>query len=336
LSGGREVAEGMGDSTILVTGAGGFIGSHLTEQLVRQGKLVRAFVHYNSAGHRGWLEESPLASDIEFAKGDIRDFDAVSRATQGCSVIFHLAALVGIPYSYVSPQAYLRTNIEGAYNVLESARMSGVERLVLTSTSEVYGNAREVPINELHLVNCQSPYAASKAAADQLGLSYHRSFGLPVTLVRPFNTYGPRQSLRAVIPTIIAQLLSGESAIDLGNLHPRRDFTFVEDTVAGFLAASAADSLIGEVVHVGSGTAVSVGELAAQLGRLTGHAFTFKLDQSRVRPAASEVDQLVCDNGKLRLNTVWQPAVTLDEGLLRTIQWLEPRLAEVRAKEYSI
>ena len=326
----------MRESRILVTGAGGFIGSHLTEQLVRQGKLVRAFVHYNSAGHRGWLEESPVASDIEFAKGDIRDFDAVCRATQGCSVIFHLAALVGIPYSYVSPQAYLRTNIDGAFNVLESARAASVERLVLTSTSEIYGNAREIPINELHPVNCQSPYAASKAAADQLGLSYQRSFGVPVTLVRPFNTYGPRQSLRAVIPTIIAQLLSGDSAIDLGSPDPRRDFTFIEDTVAGFLAVSAADSLIGEVVHIGSGTDVSVGELASQLGRLTGRAFKLKLDQSRVRPAASEVDQLVCDSGKLRLRTGWQPVVTLEEGLRRTIQWLEPRLAKVRAREYSI
>jgi NAD dependent epimerase/dehydratase len=326
----------MREAKILVTGAGGFIGSHLTEQLVRQGKPVRAFVHYNSAGHRGWLEESPVASDIEFAKGDIRDFDAVCRAAQGCSVIFHLAALVGIPYSYVSPQAYLRTNIDGAFNVLESARATSVERVVLTSTSEIYGNAREIPINELHPVNCQSPYAASKAAADQLGLSYHRSFGVPVTLVRPFNTYGPRQSLRAVIPTIIAQLLSGDSAIDLGNPDPRRDFTFVEDTVAGFLAASAADSLIGEVVHIGNGTDVSVGELVSQLGGLTGRTFELKLDQSRVRPAASEVDQLVCDSGKLRLRTGWQPVVTLEEGLRRTIQWLEPRLAKVRAKEYSI
>jgi len=326
----------MRESRILVTGAGGFIGSHLTEQLVRQGKLVRAFVHYNSADHRGWLEESLVASDIEFAKGDIRDFDAVSRATQGCSVIFHLAALVGIPYSYVSPQAYLRTNIDGAFNVLESARAASVERVVLTSTSEIYGNAREIPIHELHPVNCQSPYAASKAAADQLGLSYQRSFGVPVTLVRPFNTYGPRQSLRAVIPTIIAQLLAGDSAIDLGNPDPRRDFTFVEDTVTGFLAASAADSLIGEVVHIGSGTDVSVGELVSQLGRLTGRALTLKLDQTRVRPAASEVDQLVCDSAKLRLRTGWQPVVTLEEGLRRTIQWLEPRLAKVRAKEYSI
>jgi NAD dependent epimerase/dehydratase len=326
----------MSESRILVTGAGGFIGSHLTEQLVRQGELVRAFVHYNSAGHRGWLEESPVASDIEFAKGDIRDFDAVFRATQGCSAIFHLAALVGIPYSYVSPQAYLRTNVDGAFNVLESARMSSLERVVLTSTSEVYGAACEIPINELHPVNCQSPYAACKAAADQLGLSYQRSFGLPVILVRPFNTYGPRQSLRAVIPTIIAQLLSGDGAIDLGNLHPQRDFTFVEDTVAGFLAAAAADSLIGEVVHTGSGTAVSVGELVSQLGRLTGRAYRLELDQSRVRPAASEVDRLVCDNAKLRLRTGWQPKVTLDEGLRRTIQWLEPQLARVRANEYSI
>ncbi len=201
---------------ILVTGAGGFIGSHLAEQLVRQGKRVRAFIHYNSSGRRGLLEDSPLAAEIEFAAGSIRDYDAVHRASRDCGSIFHLAALVGIPYSYDSPQAYLRTNIDGACNVLESARANGTENVIVTSTSEVYGTVKEIPIDELHLVDCQSPYAASKAAADQLALSYHRSFGLPVTIVRPFNTYGPRQSLRAVIPAIAAQLLSGNGTVQLG------------------------------------------------------------------------------------------------------------------------
>jgi dTDP-glucose 4,6-dehydratase len=214
--------------------------------------------------------------------------------------------------------------------------MNEVEKVVLTSTSEIYGSARAIPMDELHPVHCQSPYAASKVAADQLGLSYHRSFGLPVVIVRPFNTYGPRQSLRAVIPTVIAQVLSGNGAVELGNLHPRRDFTFVEDTAAGFLAAGGVDSLIGDVVHIGSGTDVSVNELADHVGRLTGRAFTLKRDESRVRPPASEVDRLVCDNRKLRIGTGWQPLVTLEEGLRRTIQWLEPRLGSVRAGEYSI
>lgn len=325
-----------GSKRILVTGAGGFIGSHLVEQLVRQGEHVRALIHYNSAGRRGWLEDSPLAPEIDFVTGSIRDYDAVQRAGQGCSSIFHLAALVGIPYSYVSPQAYLRTNIEGACNVLESARVSGVEKVVLTSTSEVYGTVKEIPMNELHPVDCRSPYAASKAAADQLGLSYHRSFGLPVTIVRPFNTYGPRQSLRAVIPAIAAQLLRGDGTVQLGNLHPRRDFTFVEDTVGGFLKAAAADSLIGQIVHIGSGAAVSVSEILDQLSRLTGRPYTLQRDEARVRPALSEVDCLVCDNRKLRLSTGWQPLVSLDEGLRRAIEWLEPRMHNIRADEYSV
>ena len=327
----------MSDSRrILVTGAGGFIGSHLVEQLVRKGERVRAFIHYNSAGRRGWLEESPYAPEIEFVAGSIRDYDAVHRAAQGCTIVFHLAALVGIPYSYVSPQAYLRTNIDGAFNVLESARATGAEKVVLTSTSEIYGAIKEIPMNELHPIDCHSPYAASKAAADQLGLSYYRSFGLPVIIVRPFNTYGPRQSLRAVIPSIIAQMLSGDGVVQLGNVYPQRDFTFVEDTAAGFLAAAKSDNLIGDVAHIGSGVAVSVNELVGHLGRLTGRAFTLNREEARVRPAASEVDCLVCDNSKLRMRTGWRPLVTLEEGLGRTVQWLEPRLISIRANEYSI
>jgi dTDP-glucose 4,6-dehydratase len=321
---------------ILVTGAGGFIGSHLSEELVRQGNRVQAFLHYNSLGRRGWLEESPLASDIEFVAGDVRDYDALRRAAEGCAVIFHLAALVGIPYSYFSPQACLRTNVEGTLNILEAARANGVEKVILTSTSEVYGTARDAPMSETHLVDCHSPYAASKTAADQLGLSYHRSFSLPITIVRPFNAYGPRQSLRAVIPTIIAQMLKGGGVIQLGNLYPQRDFTFVDDTVSGFLAAAASRSLAGQVVHIGSGSAVSVSELADLVSRLTGRTFALKRDDARVRPAASEVDRLICDNRKLRLNTAWQPLVSIEEGLRRTIEWLEPRLDTVRAEEYSI
>jgi dTDP-glucose 4,6-dehydratase len=321
---------------ILVTGAGGFIGSHVVEQLVQRGHRVRAFVHYNSDGRRGWLDNSPAANEVECVSGDVRDYDSVLRAAGGASAIFHLAALVGIPYSYVSPQAYLRTNVDGAYNILEAARASGVERVVLTSTSEIYGSAKELPMNELHPIDCQSPYAASKAAADQLGLSYFRSFGVPVTLVRPFNTYGPRQSLRAVIPAIISQLLNGDGVVQLGNVHPERDFTFVDDTVSGFLAAAAAPDLIGEIVHIGSGAAVSVEDLSARLSRLTGRPVVLKQDPARVRPAMSEVDRLLCDNRKLQHSTGWQPRVTLDEGLRRTIAWFEARLVESRAAEYFV
>jgi len=321
---------------VLVTGAGGFIGSHVVEQLVQRGSRVRAFVHYNSDGRRGWLDNSAAAREIECVNGDIRDYDSVLRGAEGASAIFHLAALVGIPYSYISPQAYLRTNIDGAYNVLEAARACSVERVILTSTSEIYGTAQELPMNELHPIDCRSPYAASKAAADQLGLSYFRSFGVPVTIVRPFNTYGPRQSLRAVIPSIIAQLLTGDGVIRLGNIHPERDFTFVDDTVSGFLAAAAAPDLSGEVVHIGSGAAVSVQEISACLSRLTGRTIALKQDPARVRPALSEVDRLLCDNRKLQHITGWQPRVTLDEGLLRTIAWLEPRLLQIRAAEYLV
>jgi len=321
---------------VLVTGAGGFIGSHLVEQLVRRGQRVRAFVHYNSDGRRGWLDESPAASEIECVSGNVRDYDSVLRAADGASAIFHLAALVGIPYSYVSPHAYLRTNIDGAYNILEAARAGGVQKVVLTSTSEIYGTAKELPMNELHPIDCQSPYAASKAAADQLGLSYFRSFGVPITIVRPFNTYGPRQSLRAVIPAIIGQLLTGDGVVRLGNIHPQRDFTFVDDTVAGFLAAGGAPDLMGEIVQIGSGAAVSVEELSTRLSRLTGRPMVLQQDPARVRPAMSEVDRLLCDNRKLQRSTGWQPRVTLDEGLLRTIAWLQPRLARGRAAEYFV
>jgi NAD dependent epimerase/dehydratase len=325
-----------GSKPVLVTGAGGFIGSHVVEQLVQSGGHIRAFVRYNSDGRRGWLDNSPVGRDIECVSGDVRDYDSVLRAARGASTIIHLAALVGIPYSYISPQAYLRTNVDGAYNILEAARACDVERVVLTSTSEIYGTAKELPMNELHPVDCQSPYAASKAAADQLGLSYFRSFGVPVIIVRPFNTYGPRQSLRAVIPAIIAQLLTADGVVQLGNIHPERDFTFVDDTVSGLLAAATTPELIGEIVHIGSGAAVSVEGLCACLSRLTGRPIALQQDPARVRPALSEVDRLLCDNRKLRHSTGWQPRVTLDEGLRRTIAWLEPRLVQTRAAEYSV
>ncbi|MCW5980204.1 MAG: GDP-mannose 4,6-dehydratase [Bryobacteraceae bacterium] len=324
-----------GSGKVLVTGAGGFIGSHLAEALVREGRRVRAFIHYNSAGRRGWLEASPLASDIEFFSGDVRDFDSVYRAMEGCGEVFHLAALIGIPYSYLTPQAYLRTNVDGAYHVLESARLRGAENVVLTSTSEVYGTARQCPMSESHPVNSQSPYAATKAAADQFASSYHRSFSVPVTIARPFNTYGPRQSERALIPAVIAQALSPAAAVRIGNAHPTRDFTFVEDVVRGFLAV-ASGGFTGEAVHIGSGVETSVSHLVSLVARLTGAGVKVVGDDERRRPESSEVDRLLCDSGKLRARTGWAPRIGLEEGLRRTIAWMRPRLAELRPEEYRV
>lgn len=321
---------------VLITGAGGFIGSHLAEHLVESGARVRAFVRYRSTGDRGWLDASPLAPDMEFASGDIRDLDSVQRAAEGCGAIFHLAALIGIPYSYVTPLAYLRTNIDGCYHVLEAARLHGVARVVTLSTSEVYGTARSFPMDETHPLSSQSPYAASKTAADQLALSYHRSFGVPVVLARPFNTYGPRQSARALIPAIVTQLLAGSGEVRLGNLSPTRDFTFVSDAVRGIAAAAQADSLVGEVVHVGSGEEISCGDLAARIAEAAGRPMRIVEDEKRNRPAASEVDRLVCDCTKLRARTGWHPEVPLEEGLKRTIAWIEQHLDHYRPAEYQV
>jgi dTDP-glucose 4,6-dehydratase len=242
---------------VLITGAGGFIGSHLVELYAEKGYEVKAFVHYNSTGHWGWLEASPVKSEIEVLAGDIRDYDFVYSATKTVDMVLHLAALIGIPYSYISPLAYIRTNIEGTYNVLESARKHETSRVLITSTSEVYGTAEYVPIDEKHPVTGQSPYAASKISADQLALSYHRSFNLPVTIARPFNTYGPRQSARAVVPNIISQIMSGHKQIRLGNLTPTRDLTYVADTVNGILEISKSENLLGEVTNIGMNESIS-------------------------------------------------------------------------------
>jgi NAD dependent epimerase/dehydratase len=319
----------------LVTGAGGFIGSHLTEHLVRRGYRVRAFVRYNSAGRRGCLDESALADEIEFFYGDVRDHDAARRAVAECDTVFHLAALVGIPYSYVSPQAYVRTNVDGTLNVLEAAREHGTAKVVVTSTSEVYGTARYTPMDELHPIRAQSPYAATKSAADQLAISFNCAFEIPVVVARPFNTFGPRQSSRALIPTVISQLFAGDH-VRLGSLHPTRDFTFVDDVVRGFVAIAESELLLGEAVHIGSGSEIAVGELAATIARLMGKPFEIDVGPDRVRPAASEVERLVCDSSKLRSRTDWSPEIDLEDGLRATIAWMEPRLDRFRAAEYSI
>lgn len=307
---------------ILITGAGGFIGSHLADKLVEQGHSVRTFVRYNSRNSWGWLEDSPCKNGIEIITGDIRDFDLVKESVKGCDIVFHLAALIGIPYSYVSPLAYIKTNVEGTYNVLQAARGSGGIKVVHTSTSEVYGTAQYVPIDEDHPINPQSPYAATKASADSMALSYFRSFSLPVTVVRPFNTYGPRQSARAIIPTVIGQILEGKRKISLGNLVPTRDLTFVDDTVSGFIAAAFSERAIGETLNLGTGTEISIRDLVALIAEIMERDVEIVEDQQRIRPAASEVERLLSNPGRMNGLTGWEARVSLREGLVQTIRWM--------------
>jgi dTDP-glucose 4,6-dehydratase len=321
---------------ILVTGAGGFIGSHVAELLVEQGFGVRAFVHYNARGTWGWLEESPHAKELEVVSGDVRDYDAVARAMTGCDAVFHLAALIGIPYSYESPLAYIRTNVEGTYNVLEAARQQALKQVLVTSTSETYGTAQYVPIDEQHPAVGQSPYSATKIAADQLAISYYRSFNLPVKIVRPFNTYGPRQSARAVIPTIITQILAGKRTLQLGNLAPTRDLTFVKDTARGFLEIYRADGLCGAATNIGMNAEISIGDLARLLARLMGVEIASATDSQRVRPDASEVERLWCNHAKIMQQTAWRPAYTLERGLAETIEWLRAYRDLYKPDKYSV
>jgi dTDP-glucose 4,6-dehydratase len=322
-------------SRVFVTGAGGFIGSHLCEKLVASGHQVRAFVRYNGKGMEGWLDAFPARNRIEVVAGDIRDYDGIARAMAGSDVVFHLAALIGIPYSYESPLAYVKTNVEGTYNVLEAARMTQVRRVVITSTSEVYGTAKYVPIDENHPLQPQSPYSATKTGADQLGLSYHMAFGLPVAVARPFNTYGPRQSARAIIPSLATQMLSGQKEIQVGSLDPVRDLTYVEDTAAGLVTIAETDAFVGRVVNIGTGSAVSIAEIYERLAALIGFKGELKQDPARVRPQASEVMRLVSDNALLRTTTGWKQEVDLDAGLHRTIEWLRNNLDGYRPERYA-
>lgn len=322
----------------LVTGAGGFIGSHLCEALTEKGYEVRAFLRYNSKGSRGWLENSRYSGSIEFINGDIRDYDSVRSAVKGSDQVFHLSSLIGIPYSYRSPLAYVKTNVEGAYNVLEAAREYGVSRLIHTSTSEVYGTARTVPIREDHPIQPQSPYSASKIGADALAFSYFASFGLPVVTARPFNTYGPRQSARAIIPTIITQILSGMKKIKLGNLSPTRDLNYVEDTCRGFIALAESEKTTGETVNIGSGREISIGDLVGLIRELMGSDVEIITDEERIRPENSEVMRLLCDNSKINALTGFVPCVSLREGLARTIEWLKlpENLSQYKADIYNV
>jgi dTDP-glucose 4,6-dehydratase len=321
---------------VLVTGAGGFIGSHLVERLIRDGYEVKAFVRYNSKNSWGWLDHSELRDEIEVITGDIRDFDSVFNAMAGVDTVFHLAALIGIPYSYVSPLAYIKTNIEGTYNILQAARMRALENVLITSTSETYGTAQYVPIDENHPLVGQSPYSATKIAADQLAISFYRSFSLPVKIVRPFNTYGPRQSARAIIPNIAVQILSGKKQIRLGNLTPTRDLTFVEDTVSGFLAIARCDKLFGEVTNIGMGTDISIGDLAHLISRILGVETEIIQEKERIRPENSEVMRLLCDNSKIKQYTDWRPSYTLEEGLRKTIDWLSENLHFYKPDLYNV
>jgi dTDP-glucose 4,6-dehydratase len=324
-----------GGKRVLVTGAGGFIGSHLTERLVDLGATVRALVHYNALGTWGWLDQSAAREQIEVIAGDVCDRDSVHQAMQNVEIVFHLAALIAIPYSYHAPASYVRTNIEGTLNILQCARELGVERVVHTSTSEVYGTARYVPIDEAHPLRGQSPYAASKIGGDKMAEAFHLSFDLPVVTVRPFNTFGPRQSARAVVPTIITQALTGD-AIHLGNLHPTRDLNFVTNTVDGFVLAATAKDAIGQTINLGVGREIKIGELVQLIARLMDKPVQLECAAERLRPEASEVERLLADNTRARQVLGWEPKITLEEGLQRTIDWARQHLERYSPGVYRL
>jgi dTDP-glucose 4,6-dehydratase len=336
--------ESLRGRRVLVTGADGFIGSHLTEALVRQGAKVRAIAIYNSFTSKGWLDQTPhdVRDKTEIVVGDIRDPHFVRNVTYGCEIVLHLAALISVPFSYLSPQSFIETNITGTLNVLQAGRDCNVSRIVCTSTSEVYGTACYVPIDEAHPLNAQSPYAATKIAADQLALSFQRTFGTPVMVLRPFNTFGPRQSMRAIIPTIITQIASGLRKIKLGSLHPTRDFSFISDTVRGFMHAAVADEGIGEVVNTGSGFEISIGNTAALIAEIMDVKVEIECSNERVRPATSEVERLFAGIAKAEKVLDWKPDYAgLDgfrRGLTETIAWFNDpdKLRWYQFDEYAV
>jgi len=308
---------------VLVTGSDGFIGSHLVEGLLDEGCKVRAFVYYNSFNSLGWLDSFPAEKlkKIDIFSGDVRDSNGVRKAMEGIDIVFHLAALIGIPFSYHSPDSYVDTNIKGTLNVLQAARSSGAEKVLVTSTSEVYGTAKYTPIDESHPFQGQSPYSATKIAADRIAESFYRSFDMPVAIVRPFNTYGPRQSARAIIPTVITQLLSGKEEIKIGSAHPTRDFVYVKDTVSGFIEIARSDKTIGEEINIATGKETSIGELTEKIKGLINPRARIIKDKTRIRPKASEVERLLGDSGKIKKLTDWKARYSLDKGLDETIKW---------------
>jgi NAD dependent epimerase/dehydratase len=332
------------DKKILVTGADGFIGSHLTEELVKRGCDVRAFVLYNSFNTWGWLEdaEPTILKSLDVFAGDIRDYHGVKKAMESCNVVIHLAALIAIPYSYHSPDTYIDTNVKGTLNIVQAARELGVEKVVHTSTSEVYGTAKFVPITEEHPLQGQSPYAASKIGADQMAMSFYSAFSTPVSIIRPFNTYGPRQSARAIIPTVIAQIAKGQKKIKLGSLHPTRDMNYVMDTVRGFIAVAESEKSVGEVVNIGSNYEISMGEMVNMITAIMGADISIETDTIRVRPEKSEVERLWADNAKAKRLLTWEPQYAgkegLRKGLAETIAWFtDPiNLKAYKAHLYNI
>jgi NAD dependent epimerase/dehydratase len=321
-----------GGVDVLVTGGEGFIGSHLVEALVAGGANVRVLSYYTSFGGTGWLDPSIA----EVMPGDVRDAGRVREAVDGRDVVFHLAALIGIPYSYVAPESYIQTNVQGSFNVADACRRAGVSRLVHTSTSETYGTARRVPIDEDHPLQPQSPYSASKIGGDMMALSLHHAFDLPVAVARPFNTYGPRQSTRAVIPTILSQLLGGATEVKLGSLTPTRDFNYATDTAAGMMAIAKCDACVGIVTNIGSGEEIAIGDLATLLIEAVGADAKVVVDESRVRPEGSEVDRLLADNTRITSLTGWSPQVGLREGLALTTEWVREHLSELETGNYSV
>jgi len=341
---GKGSGMNINNKKILVTGADGFIGSHLCEELVRRGCNVRAFVLYNSFNSWGWLDyaDPEIKKSLEFFAGDIRDPHGVRKAMSGCDVVLHLAALIAIPYSYHSPDTYVDTNVKGTLNIVQAARDLGVEKVVHTSTSEVYGTARFVPITEEHPLQGQSPYSASKIGADHIALSFHLSFDTPVAVIRPFNTYGPRQSARAVIPTIITQIAAGERNIKLGSLHPTRDFNYVADTVDGFIAAAESDKAVGEVINIGSNYEISIGDTVSMIADVMGVSVTIETEDVRLRPDKSEVERLWADNTKAGLLLNWQSAYGgldgLRRGLGETAEWFRQseNLKQYKVGRYTI
>ena len=323
---------------VLVTGSDGFIGSHLTEELVKKGYQVKAFVYYNSFINWGWLDMLPkdIMKNVEVFQGDIRDPNGVEQSMKSVDAVFHLAALIAIPFSYHSPDTYVDTNIKGTLNVLQAARKLETKRVLVTSTSEVYGTAQYVPIDEKHPFQGQSPYSATKIGADRLAESFYRSFGLPVTIVRPFNTYGPRQSARAVIPTIITQLLAGRTEIRLGSLTPTRDFNYVKDTVNGFISIYESDKTIGEEINIATQKEISIGQLAEELVRQINPNATIVCDEERLRPEKSEVNRLLGCNEKIMRLTDWTPIYTLEKGLKETIDFLKDNLNKYKVDIYNL
>jgi len=323
-----------------VTGADGFIGSHLTEALLDEGCRVKAFVYYNSFNSWGWLDALPKEklSQLEIIAGDIRDSSGVRSAVKDSEIVLHLAALIAIPFSYNSPDSYIDTNIKGTLNVIQAARDLKTEKLLITSTSEVYGTARYIPIDELHIRQPQSPYSASKIGADCIAESFYRSFGTPVTIVRPFNTYGPRQSARAIVPTIITQLLNGKTEIKLGSVHPTRDLVFIKDTVAGFIAIAKSDKVLGEEINIATGKEVSIGDLASKIISKLNPAAKITCDEERIRPEKSEVERLVGSNAKIKSLAGWNDSYSLDDGLDETIQWFSDRknLSHYKSDMYNL